>query len=219
MDALAQTLESFNRKERNLLVRAALGHKETPLRLSAKFRAKVSEKLGIGTIPEDAWWATDYHFGWLAGALAVYSGDQAALLEPGRPNPPDLTSKRRLVEGNQEDIDLVIAFGQNLILLEAKAYGAWSNGQMKSKLERLHLLCAYRDELRQASDLPIDIHLLLISVAEPQKLAKVRVPWSDSEIDLPWISLDIDEKILVRTVTRCNSQGIADAMGDRWRVV
>lgn len=218
MEKLAQAFESFNRKERNLLVRAALGHKETPLRLSAKFREKVSKRLGIDPIPEDAWWATDYHFGWLAGALAVYSGDQEALVKPGRPNPLDGATRRRLVEGNQEDIDLVIAFGQNLILLEAKAYGAWSNGQMKSKLERLHLLCAYRDELRQATDLPIELHLLLISVGQPKKLAKARVPWSDSEIDLPWISLDIDDEISVRTVTRCNSIGNADAKGDRWRV-
>jgi hypothetical protein len=39
-------------------------------------------------------------------------------------------NERKLIEGNQEDIDLVIATDQDLILIEAKGHGAWDNAQM-----------------------------------------------------------------------------------------
>lgn len=123
MDQLAQALERFNRKERNLLIRAALGHQEMPLQLSVGFRERVASALGIAPLPDHAWWATDYHISWIAGALATYLDDTAALTS-GRPNPIVETTQRRLIEGNQEDIDLLIAAGQNLIMIEAKAYGA-----------------------------------------------------------------------------------------------
>jgi hypothetical protein len=72
MDSLAQVLERFNRKERNLLIRAILSDKKPPPPppLSEGFRQKVTDKLGF-PIPADAWWATDYHISWLAGALAI----------------------------------------------------------------------------------------------------------------------------------------------------
>jgi hypothetical protein len=51
-----------------------------------------------------------------------------------------LHKQRRLVEGNHEDADLIIASDSDLIIVEVKAYGAWSNKQMRSKLARLELL-------------------------------------------------------------------------------
>ena len=64
MLSLVDALDSFNRKERNLLIREMLA-KEGRLPLSKFFRDKVAKKLDF-LIPEDAWWATDYHIGWPA---------------------------------------------------------------------------------------------------------------------------------------------------------
>ena len=219
MDDLSQALESFNRKERNLLVRAALGHKETPLKLGTEFRERVASKLGIGPISGDAWWATDFHISWLAGAFAIYYGDMTAVGETGRPNPIAQKSARRLVEGNQEDIDLVIAAGRNLILIEAKAFGAWSNAQMRSKLIHLELLRQYHDEIRVSHEHPINLHLLLTSLRAPEKLISAPAPWSKDGAMLPWVLLDSELKGPIRTVTRCNDKGDPSATGDRWRVL
>jgi len=81
---LADALELFNRKERNLLVRLALGHKERPLRLSDSFRGDVQRELAIQhEIPAETWWSTDFHFSWLAGALKVHAqGQEEALSSP-----------------------------------------------------------------------------------------------------------------------------------------
>jgi adenylosuccinate lyase len=70
MYTLAGALESFNRKERNLLVRKILGQAGSPS-LSKRFSDQVAQKLGLQSIPDKAWWATDYHISWLAGALAL----------------------------------------------------------------------------------------------------------------------------------------------------
>jgi hypothetical protein len=78
---LAGALERFNRKERNLLVRAILGHGKQPLHLAKPFRdqVQVACKLDLGCISEDAWWGTDYHISWLAGALAFLVKGKAAV--------------------------------------------------------------------------------------------------------------------------------------------
>jgi len=127
MIELAKALERFNRKERNLLIRSVLGHGETPLQLSQAFRQTLASKLNIAALPETAWWATDYHVSWIAGALAVHL-DKNSASELVRPNLE--LSGRYLIEDNQEDIDLLIAAGQHLIMVEAKAYGAWSAKQV-----------------------------------------------------------------------------------------
>ncbi len=219
MEKLRDALESFNRKERNLLVRAALGHGNSPLLLSATFREGIAKALGIGAIGADAWWATDYHFSWLAGALAIYFEDQEALREQGRSNPGKGKTPRRLVEGHQEDVDLVIASGQDLILIEAKAYGAWNNDQIDRKLERLDLLLGYHDTIRQSHDQPVNLHFLLASLREPEQLKSAPKPWSKDGIKLPWVLLDSHLKEPIRMVTRCDDQGAPSAAGDRWRVM
>jgi len=98
IDSLAGSLERFNRKERNLLVRAVLGHETKALELSGEFRKTVADALQIALIPPDAWRATDYHIAWLAGALAVYTeGADQAVAKRARPNPS--VNGSSLVEG------------------------------------------------------------------------------------------------------------------------
>ena len=62
LQGIAESLECFNRKERNLLMRDALGHKASlPLLLDASYCRRVGDKVGFEFRPADAWWATDYH--------------------------------------------------------------------------------------------------------------------------------------------------------------
>lgn len=148
--SLEQALECFNRKERNLLVRAVLGHQEKPLQLTEPFRKQVAKELHLASIPENAWWATDYHISWLAGALAVFVKGGAAVFRkehdqplPPWPNHAEGNPSRQLVEGNQEDVDLAIATGCELIMIEAKGYHHFGRDQLESKLQRLKLLHAF----------------------------------------------------------------------------
>jgi len=169
-------------------------------------------------LPETTWWATDYHISWIAGAMAVYLNDKVAL-EHGRPNLE--SNSRRMIEGNQEDIDLLIASGQHLIMVEAKAYGAWSTKQVLSKLQRLGLLLAYYDQIRQG-DAPINFHVVLMSPRRPQLLPqklKKDMPTRLSQLwpELPWIPLKLETSVL--EVTRCQPGGKSSADGDHWCVV
>ncbi len=73
--SLADALERFNRKERLLLLRAATMIEDAKLQLSKAFLEKVRNTLGLPeTIPVEAWWATDYHIAWIAGALSLFQG-------------------------------------------------------------------------------------------------------------------------------------------------
>ena len=221
-DQLAEALERFNRKERNLLVRDALGHKDKKLQLSANFCQRVTSALGLEpSLRETAWWSTDYHIAWLAGALAVYLNDTDALAS-GQKNPKDAKTGRRLVEGNQEDIDLLIASEPHLIMIEAKAYGAWENNQIASKLDRLDLLHRYYQDLQPNRS--VHFHLLLASPTKPQKLNYDLPGWLSSHGKLPaekviaWMELDLNPGPYVEQVTRCADDRTPSAKGEFWRV-
>ena len=120
---LVQALERFNRKERYWLIQAALG--PAARHLDAAFRDGLQAATGV-EVPADAWWAMDYHLDWGVGAMAMLSG-------PSNGRGPHANAER-LVEGTQEDIDLVVAFGETLILIEAKGESSWSNAQFHSRV-------------------------------------------------------------------------------------
>jgi hypothetical protein len=218
--SLEDALDAFNRKERNLLVRAILAQ-EGLLHLSKPFRSQVAEKLHLQSIPENAWWATDYHISWLAGALALFvmKDNEKTAQDIKWPNPKNMDA-RRLVEGNQEDIDLVIATERNLILIEAKAYSAFGNAQLTHKLARLELLYEFYSKMvgTEPSEHAVNFHFLIISPYQPTKL-KVRWPsWACKGRDVPWIKLNLDNKKPVFEVTRCDPNGNQSAAGDSWRI-
>jgi hypothetical protein len=174
-----------------------IGRLGKALELSGEFRKTIADALQIAPIPLGAWWATDYHIAWLAGALAVYTeGAEQAVAKGVRPNPSANGSS--LVKGNQEDIDLVIASGIDLILIEAKGVGAWGNKQLRSKLARLELV---RNEYMSSitkipSALPlVNFHFLLMSPHPPEKL-KIKWPdWARGKSE--WIPFSIPSDSLV----------------------
>ena len=138
-DDLIQILECLNRKERFFLVGTALGNRK--FHLSECFRLKLQCAIKLDEpIPESAFVAMDYHLDWVAAALEKYSSLENKEAFKNRQG-----ESRRLVEGNQEDVDFFVAFrGKNsavhLIFLEAKAYSRWDYKQLRSKAERLKLI-------------------------------------------------------------------------------
>jgi hypothetical protein len=85
----------------------------------------------------------DYHLDWLHAAAALTKRgagwpDGALSQPPPVPGKPHVDT---ISTGNQEDIDLIVAFEQNgvveVILVEAKAETGWTNSQLNSKAPRL----------------------------------------------------------------------------------
>lgn len=218
MTDLAQILERFNRKERHLLVRDILGHtSEKGLPLSEHFRSDIGKTLNL-TVSAGAWWATDYHLDWLAGALTLYALGSQANLQTTYPNPKKPVTGRKLVEGNQEDADLVIADGQNLIIVEAKAYGSWSNDQATSKIQRWENLLQYYKSLQEHLN-PISIYFALMSPRPPKHLLPLPKFWSGTQTELPHLKLKVHAALPVYEVARCDPAGKMSKKGERWRLV
>jgi hypothetical protein len=129
---------------------------------------------------------------------------------------------RKIAEGNQEDIDLLIAGKNDLILIEVKAYGPWDWIQLESKLTRIRLVKAlYDSELKRKAS--IGFHFLLLSPnrLDPDKSKKIHWPdwvWRNSKI--PWIKLRLplpDSSIL--RVGRCTQTGaLRKDPGDHWGI-
>jgi len=163
MTTIATTLKRFNRKERYWVVRTALGsHGET---LDAGFCAALERVLSDKEVkinPREAWWGMDYHFNWLFAALRMHCDEY----EPGEERA--WSNAAGAVQGNQEDIDLVVATGSDLILVEAKN-GAWSSDQLRSKIERLKLLQADESGVVGLGERSIRLHFVLMSPSDPSK--------------------------------------------------
>lgn len=203
---LVEALEQFNRKERYWLIQSALG---APGRqLDAAFRARLQAAIGVA-VPADAWWAMDYHLDWLVGAMAMLSRPECAY-EPQQ-------NAERLVEGNQEDMDLVVAFGDTLILVEAKGETSWSNGQFRSKVERL-------EALRAANLIPasLQVFVVLMSPGGADGLVPAAggawPAWLCPDGRLRHVVLDMPTEFL--KVTRWSAEdGRPSPDGRHWRVV
>jgi hypothetical protein len=208
---LAEAIESFNRKERNLLIRAMLGHStENPLCLSEPFREQVAQKLELQKPlpPETKWW-TDYHIDWLAGALArfVSQGEYRELNEG-------------LVVGHQEDIDLVLATEDRLILIEAKGYRSFGPKQINDKLARLERLHNWYEKLAGKSARQLNFHILFASPRCPRDPV-VCPPWACRDLTdrsrIPWLKLDSAVRNSIWEVTRCDGEGNRDLNGRHWQ--
>lgn len=221
---IASTLRRFNRKERYWVIRNAFGAKVE--HLCPEFWKRLQKGLQ-GRIdhlhPEAAWWAVDYHFDWILGALHVHTGLPA--LDPYAPKKNTClldNVETLLVKGQQEDIDLVVASGSDVVLIEAKGFGSYSDKEMRSKLSRLKCLCDEREivnpDARQ--DRQIRLHFVLLSRSRPQNLDK-NLPWPlwavDAESKPFWFELEVELKKFL-TIGRCDEKGRSDKEG-LWSVI
>jgi hypothetical protein len=218
--SLPRILERFNRKERDALVKTALGVNRPAL--GRAFRKVIAAELGLEReLPATAWWSIDFHISWLAGALAVYR--EQAVSDVPRPNTEGFDpqgGRYALVEGNQEDVDLVIATSSDLIFIEAKGSGGWDKRQLESKFQRLNQLY---EEHRNAgvahpATAALRFHVLLTSPAYPGAGVEAMLPvWARKASPFPWVPLRFDGSPL--RVSRCDLSGRIAAAPDYWRIV
>lgn len=219
---LVDALKKFNRKERYWLIRNALG--PSSAQLGKNFRHAIGALLGI-QIPEDAWWAMDYHLDWLVGALALERGskmtDDAPINTVVQVNGMPVA----LVQGNQEDIDLVVAFGNTLILIEAKGDTSWSNTQLNSKIPRLELILGETGTAPSSRN-HLSVHFILMSPEESGKLKrKPDQPWPVwmlKDGKPMWIPMRMAEAGLEPAflrVVRCkDADGLVGKEGSYWKI-
>lgn len=209
MSTLVDALRQFNRKERYWLLRNAIGEKfET---LDQSFLERLGKETGI-KIPANAWWAMDYHFDWLVGALHLAFGVEK--------NNPQKISKGEIT-GTQEDIDLVVAFENTLILIEAKGDTPWSNSQLNSKVNK-RLVSIFGENNERHSSLRLCF--VLMSPKESGLLKR------DDERDWPqwmirqntkqpmFIKMEMPDS-LVRVTRWNNETNKQDANGMHWVVI
>ena len=186
-------LKSFNRKERFLLLCEALGFDDQTFRLAEGFINKLSCRIGH-EIPRDAYVAMDYHLDWLQMALYLAS----------EPSPPDPIFNDDLVKANQEDIDLLVAFGESgtthLVLIEAKGDTGWTNDQLGSKADRLKRIFG---ESRPGAGL-VKFHFVMMSPKESERIDVRKWPdWMRPRDKPLWMPLQFPGSL--RKVTRCRN--------------
>ena len=208
MSDLIDHLRSFNRKERFILLREALG-RDT---LGDAFRRRLSDAIGVA-VPDGAFVAMDYPLDWLQMALYL-----ARTPSPSHPIPKGdvLGSGQQGLNENQMDIDLLVAFDEGvttrLLLLEAKMETGWTNRQMLRKAERLRQIFGDRPDRSLA-----DPCFLLVSPRPPQQLKVDTWPgWMTRGGDPIWMKLPRPTGL--RKVTRCATDGRPSANGDFLRI-
>ena len=207
MMSLMEHLESFNRKERFFLIGDALGN--PAFQLSSDFRARLSAVFSIQP-PSSAFVAMDYHLDWIHASvfLTLPGNDEEAV----HPNTETVAS------GNQEDVDLLIAFEEeditHLLLLEAKAETGWTNKQILSKAERLQRIFGTDG----AKYPPVKPHFGLMSPRPPKQLESHLWPaWMTRDGKPIWFKLKVPTG--KRRVMRCDSKGRPSAVGAFFRAL
>jgi hypothetical protein len=214
------TLERFNRKERNLLIRTALGHsQDAPLLLPETFCNQLTGTLGSRkTNPADVRWWTDYHLNWLVAAVKIF-GDETAVgrrhIKSGMESnsEPDIKS-------NLEDLDLLVGIERperHLIGIEAKnrQFNSEDRDQIESKLKRL-------DPLYQMfAKVGIGFHFMFMTPDDcdpTRKLNLSRWPWVSKDSRIPWLPLlQCDAKQPLILECSCFAPGKRDGKKDHWR--
>ena len=201
------SLKSFNRKERFFLVGWALGNRG--FRLEPVFTRQLSSELALD-VPSDAFVAMDYHLDWIYASAFLSVTDGAEAVHSNRD---------RLISGNQEDIDLVVAFDDgnpaHLIMVEAKGVTGWTNKQATSKARRLEAIFGQRGDGWPG----IQPHFVIVSPRESEGLDCRSWPgWMKREDGRPhWMRMEIPSGLL--RVTRCDEAGKVTAAGGHWKVV
>ncbi len=189
MSALIKHLQDFNRKERFILLREALG--ADTFTLGDDFRERLRTTIDVA-IPPDAFVAMDYHLDWL----------QMALYFAATPSPPSPIPNDDLFMANPEDIDLLVAFDgddtTHIVLIEAKMETGWITEQLDSKAQRLGRIFGAG---RPGADLATP-HLVLASPKKSERALASAWPESLARRGAPrWMVLPRPPGL--QKVTRC----------------
>jgi len=205
---LIDNLRMLNRKERFYLIGQALG--KPTFQLSPEFRSVLGREFSV-SVPEDAFVAMDYHLNWLYAALKLTYQPQT--------NHRYLNSDSA-VEGNQEDIDLLVAweesYATHIVMIEAKGATYFGNKQMESKAKRLEKVFA-SDGSRWTGVQP---HFILMSPRKPsgRYLRTSAIPrWMlQDDGAFRWAELPNMDRTRLRAVMRCDEDGHPSAAGVFW---
>jgi len=205
---LVNILERLNRKERFFLFKLVID--KTSFVLSDDLLKRLQTVTSL-TIPRTAFFATDYHLDWLYAALTLYK-------EQDMHGVFSITNVA--VNNNQEDIDLIIAYKEEgyyqILLVEAKGTGSWTNKQLESKIRKLQAI--FGAKLEQC---PPDVQVRFV-LASPKKPKRVKVSnWPSWVLSanggVSWIPLDIPPDRL--QFTRCDQNRIPSNLGTYWALV
>jgi len=200
-------LDRLNRKERYFLIGMALGN--PGFKLDPAFRYKLSNKYGL-TIPDTAFVAMDYHLNWIFAAAAL--SFDTSLCENIFDN------KGGIVDGTQEDVDLLVAFEDesginHVIMLEAKGFTSFNNRQFEHKMDRLRGI--FRDDGQRWQ--AVKPYFGLVSPRKPSKLQVEKCPsWLKVEGTLPWFEMPLPGNRLI--LFRCDEQGRPNQERALWTV-
>ena len=204
MSDLIRNLRSFNRKERCILLREALG--ADTFSLDNDFRKRLGNLLEL-PIPADALVVMDYHLDWI----------QMALYLAATPSLPSPIPNDDLFKANQEDVDLLVAFDSSatthLVLVEAKMETGWTNSQLCSKAQRLHRIFGTD---RPGADLATP-HFVLASPKQSERVLTDTWPqWMAPNGVALW--MELPRPAGLREVTRCTEDGRVSASGGFLRI-
>ncbi len=212
-------LSRFNRKERFFVAMDASGGDNEELhapslRLADDFRQKLAASIGM-PVPAHAWATIDYHLNWLHAGLQ-WKANPGVLHEVADRYTADGVE---LVSGNQEDIDLIVAWTTSegepvVVFLEAKAYSSWTNKQVGHKMPRLVAIVGHA----KSAGLPFRPVLVLAGPTPPSpKLDTAWWPeWGRGEDGQPMF-MDLPVPGARLSVERVNADGIPASDGTKWK--
>ncbi|MGC5583403.1 hypothetical protein [Ornithinimicrobium sp. W1665] len=234
MTDLLTLLESFNRKERFILMTQASAG-AVPLGVSAQFRERLNavlpETVQVPDLDRVTYvLAMDFHLNWLAAALQLaYRGKSVNedLAQSSNESAGQISGapKGKAFERNQEDIDLLLGWvaGERtkLVLVEAKAHTSWQTGQVASKSARFAAIFGTNGQTY--ADAPVDVAFVLAGFKTPKQPQFMKA-WDQFALretgthskTRRFIPLDIPSEVLV--VGEHDGQGNSQTNGGHWRV-
>ena len=212
-----QWLILLSRKERQMLLDHALGG----FRLSDAFRDLLrTQEINV---PEGARVWMDYPLDWIYAAIRLGETDPEGTHSEVIDSPNFAINDEApqvLVNQNQEDVDLLIAFEDrerlHLIMLEAKGETAWDQVQFTSKANRLNKILVSANRWDKSRVSPA---FLLISPRQSKRLKSDGCPsWMLKNGTLQWIELyQPPESARIERFDR--TTGTKSKAGAAWRVV
>ena len=205
---LIDHLKSFNRNEPFYVLTYALGWlhdcKEPTLQLGKLFRKELECKFPVKIPQDNVFVATEYHLNWIHASLYLASCKGAM--------PDNIRDANSLIENNQQDVDLLIAFQAgdkyHLIFVEGKGYstttrghenfGKKENGELKiiNKFRRLKQIVEYH---KGRLPVAIEPYFCLISGDESKEHTKRILTCIEKSLDISakWVELPLPKDKLV----------------------
>ena len=205
-DMLIHWLRRLNWKERYYLVDQVLG--TDGFKLSPEFLNQLDNEIGC-EVPKDAFAAMDFHLDWLYAALSLSA---KGITGDGCWEEPE-----NVATGKQTDTDLLVAFKRDrqshIVLIEAKAKGAWDNTQMCAKVKR-NIEIFGNDGSRWPDVVP---HFVMMSRRRDRKYSTgYWAPWMKKGREPFWIPLRLPDDL--SSLYRADKDGLANIDGN-WHAV